>query len=356
MSIAALVASALISAAPSAAPVASEVSTDFDGRASLDAAITQVRRIAFRSSAVDWLAVERDLGERADKASDAIDMLPIYRDLLDSLGDGHSFVQADATSLEAYRTRHGKELHADSSRKRATSAFVGRSESAGEALPLPGGSVARLVTIPAMEGGGARANANADALFSAFSAGFDTTCGYVLDLRGNSGGNLWPMLIGISPLLGDGQYGWERNAEGSEKPYARLSRGEAIVLEGEYADMTMARSEHWRPLDATSRPVALLLDDGTASSGEGVAVAFIGRAETRSFGQRTYGVASANEGVLLADGVNLVITTSMMRDRLGAVHADGIEPDEVTEPGTPTLDAAREWLASRPGCRVAATR
>lgn len=355
MLIASRIATILLSLAAlqGAAPVAA--AEPFDGRTALAAAIADVRQKAFRASAVDWPALEKDLDARADKALDAIDMLPIYRDLLDALGDGHSFVQTDAAALDAYRARHGEDLYASSSRKRSTSAFVGRREPSGEPLPLAGGKHARLVVIPAMEGGGARANASANALFAAFSADVDASCGYVLDLRGNTGGNVWPMLIGISPLLGDGLYGWERSADGSEQPYARLENGAAVVLDGEYAGMAMARAEAWRPLDATAHPVALLLDDGTASSGEGVAVAFVGRPETRSFGQTSYGVASANEGILLADGVNLVVTTSMMRDRLGGVHPHGVEPDEPTEPGDATLAAARAWLAARPACAAGNT-
>src|SRR5690606_33060630 len=30
------------------------------------------------------------------------------------------------------------------------------------------------------------------------------TCGWIVDLRANSGGSLWPPLTGLGPLLGDG--------------------------------------------------------------------------------------------------------------------------------------------------------
>ena len=28
------------------------------------------------------------------------------------------------------------------------------------------------------------------------------------DLRGNIGGNMWPMIAGVGPILGDGIIGW----------------------------------------------------------------------------------------------------------------------------------------------------
>ncbi len=32
--------------------------------------------------------------------------------------------------------------------------------------------------------------------------------GWIVDLRWNSGGNMWPMIAGIGPLLGNGTYGY----------------------------------------------------------------------------------------------------------------------------------------------------
>lgn len=32
--------------------------------------------------------------------------------------------------------------------------------------------------------------------------------GWIIDLSENSGGNMWPMLLGLSPILGDGIYGY----------------------------------------------------------------------------------------------------------------------------------------------------
>ena len=32
-------------------------------------------------------------------------------------------------------------------------------------------------------------------------------CGWIVDLRSNTGGNMWPMLAGIGPVLGEGKVG-----------------------------------------------------------------------------------------------------------------------------------------------------
>lgn len=345
-----LIASALLQTPPA---------EPFDGAARVHEAVEAVRAVALNPAGADWAALEAELAAEAAGAEDTADLLPVYVRLLDALGDHHSFVQADAALLEAHEARAGRGLYAGRPRRELTSAFIGREEIAGRDLALYGGGSARVLTVPQMAGGGAVARQRATALFEAVAGAGEGTCGYVVDLRGNQGGNVWPMLVGLSPLLGDGPQGVERDASGRDLAYAELREGAAVVLEGEYAGMAAARAEGWRPLPGlTEAPVAVLIDDAVASSGEGVAVAFSGRPSTRFFGERTFGVASSNTGVTLSDGVNLVVTTGMMVDRLGRIHPEGISPDETVAhgPGDPAdpedavVEAAADWLADQPGC------
>jgi len=318
----------------------------FNGRARLTSALAKVREVAFRSAEVDWTALESELGPRADRAGGPGDMLPIYRDLLSALGDEHSFVQADPALVEAYVVQAGQPLYAPKAGARR-SVFSGRSVSTAQDVAL-GAARARIVVVPAMSGGGAKAAEAADRLFDAVT-GPGEVCGYVVDLRGNTGGNVWPMLLGLNPLLGDGDYGIERDRTGRDAAYARIADGAAIVLEGEHKDMAMVRAGHWRRVDATTAPVALLIDGLTASSGEGVAVAFQGRPNTRTFGETTYGVASSNLGVPVEDDINLVVTVAMMVDRQGHIYPQGIAPDTVADAHA-TREAALVWLQAQPGC------
>jgi C-terminal processing protease CtpA/Prc len=81
----------------------------------------------------------------------------------------------------------------------------------------------------------------------------------------------------------------------------------------------------------TSPPVVVLIDGGTASSGEAVAIAFQGRPRTRFIGSATRGLSSSNEGFELSDGANLVITVGLDVDRTGRSYADQVLPDETIE-------------------------
>ncbi len=326
----------------------------FDPAARVREAIAVVRPVAYRSAHVDWDAMEADMLHYAEGAKDTADMLPAYQTLVFGLGDGHSFQQPTPEATAAWRERHGdRRLRPDlPPRHRSTSSFVGRTEVEHRDLPLNAAHDVRLVVTPQFSGGGPRGEAYADALFRAVAEASPRTCGYIIDLRGNGGGNFWPMVTGLSGLIGDSPQGLYRDAQGRDSTYAQLRNGRALIAEGDQAGTVMAQAPSWRELPALARaPVAVLVDDGTASSGEGVALAFVGRANTRSFGARTFGVASANNGFPLSDGTNLVITVAMMVDPTGQIHPEGYTPDELVDPtGETAVEVARAWLKTQAAC------
>ena len=95
----------------------------------------------------------------------------------------------------------------------------------------------------------------------------------------------------------------------------------------------------------------------TGSAGEGVAMAFRGRPDARSFGEATAGVPTGNTLHRLQDGAGLVLTEGIGVDRTGRTYETRIRPDQPvasdwTRYGTaadPVVDAATKWLDGR--CR-----
>jgi carboxyl-terminal processing protease len=163
------------------------------------------------------------------------------------------------------------------------------------------------------------------------------------------------MLVGIGPLLGEGEAG-ATVASNQRVPWfyrdGAAYAGNQLVMR---VDSPYRR--------ATTPPVAVLIGAMTRSAGEAMVVAFRGRPSTRSFGAPTWGVPTVNDSKVLADGALLVLTTAVTADRTGAIYEDGIEPDqriaEVHPPGADeapdlTLQAAEEWLRAQPGCLRAA--
>lgn len=326
----------------------------FDHDTQIAAAIAVVRPVAFRSRAVDWNALAVDMRLRTADARDDIDMLPAWAALAQGLGDGHSFIQPSPEATAGWRERYGDRPYLPDApaRRRLTSPFVGREGVASRTVAINSAHDAELVTVPAVSGFDDAATAYGSQLFKTIADAGPRTCGYMLDLRGNTGGNVWPMLLGLSGLLGDGPQGRSEDSAVRIDDYATLKEGSAVVLAEQGRGLTMMTIAGWRPLHRlAAAPVALLLDGATASSGEGVAVAFAGRPATRTFGVGTYGVASSNEGFALADGTNVVVTTAMMVDRDGHTYPNGLSPDEpVAGSGDEPVAAAAAWLASQSGC------
>lgn len=341
-----------VAAGDAQAPPAA-VQPGFDGLARYRDVVDQLRREALQGGSAGFELAATTLESRARDARDVVDLLPVYRDLLAALGDRHSFVQASEDLLAAHSARTGQPLYPPVAGPRWTSTLTGR-PIGSRLAPLGGEAFAQVIVVPAMEGGGRRASANAQVLHDATLVDQGRACGAVVDLRGNIGGNAWSMLLGLSSLIGEGDYGRSVDARGTSAAYASLSGGAVIVLEGEYAGQAMARLETPPSDDAVGRPIAVLIDDATASSGEQVAIELIGRDTVRVFGQRTYGVASSNLGVPAGDDVNLVVTTAWMQDRQGRTWPDGVEPDvEVRGAPEVVLEAALAWLSEQPGCRSA---
>jgi C-terminal processing protease CtpA/Prc len=100
-----------------------------------------------------------------------------------------------------------------------------------------------------------------------------------------------------------------------------------------------------------------LIDRETGSSGEGIAIAFRGRPDTRFFGELTFGAATSTFPYKLSDGSQIYLVTGVMLDRNGNEYRDGIAPDvEVLSMATittsdPVIRAASEWLAGAKSCR-----
>jgi hypothetical protein len=164
-------------------------------------------------------------------------------------------------------------------------------------------------------------------------------CGWVIDLTGNGGGNMWPMLNGLDPLLGDAPFGSFVSTRGTE---FWQRRDGAITL---LAALQPAAPPAFALVHANA-PLAILIGPGTASSGEITTAALIGRANVRTFGQATADFATANTTFILSDGAHLMVTSAYLRDRTGRQYAGPLVPDVATSPDAAQGEAVK-WLATQ---------
>ena len=178
------------------------------------------------------------------------------------------------------------------------------------------------------------------------------TCGWVVDLRLDHGGDPWGMLAGVGPILGEGQVGSFVDADGKQFPWF-YHNGQALLGQAVLAQVDAAYHLK-RPMP----PVAVLTSRFTASAGEAIVVAFRGRSHTRSFGDITAGVPTGNTGKTLSDGALLVVTGVLDADRTGRTYDSPLLPDQLVGADWTQLDtendsvlqAATAWLRSQPEC------
>lgn len=173
-------------------------------------------------------------------------------------------------------------------------------------------------------------------------------CGWIVDLRGNGGGNMWPMLIGIGPILGEGIAGSFIAVNGNQEKWA-YQDGKGLINGIAVAEVT------GQPYSLTNpdSPVAVLFDSSTMSSGEAIAISFIGRPNTRSFGNNSKGLTTATKGYPLSDGAIILLADAFDADRNGKVYEHAIVPDVQVENDIPGVipDEALQWLATQPECK-----
>jgi C-terminal processing protease CtpA/Prc len=174
--------------------------------------------------------------------------------------------------------------------------------------------------------------------------------GWVVDLRRNTGGNMWPMLAGVGPIAGAGELG--AFVFPTEQLPWTYHAGQALL-----GPHILAQVDQPYDLRRPLPQVAVLLSRLTASSGELTALAFAGRPGAHSFGEPTAGVPTANDATELPDGAMVCLTVALGADRTGRAYDGPIVPDQPVGAdwarfgGTddPVLQVAIAWLRAELG-------
>ncbi|HOO09345.1 MAG TPA: S41 family peptidase [Cyclobacteriaceae bacterium] len=162
--------------------------------------------------------------------------------------------------------------------------------------------------------------------------------GWLVDLRGNTGGNMWPMVAGIGPILGEGTAGYFIDSNDVKNAFG-YQDGASFYGEKPVVGVSFP----YTLLSADSK-VAILVDHATTNAAEAVAIAFIGKANARSFGPTTCGRAGGNQAFTLSDGSILYLTVSFLKDRAETAQRGELTPDEIVTDPILVFDKAVEWI------------
>ncbi|MEO1289644.1 MAG: S41 family peptidase [Chloroflexota bacterium] len=159
--------------------------------------------------------------------------------------------------------------------------------------------------------------------------------GWIVDLRENNGGNMWAMLTSIGAIVGERIYGYFVNRERElfhwgYKDSASFYENDIVYTANNPAQLV-----------SDDYPLAVLVSNWTASSGEITLIACLSHPRVRVFGNPTAGIPTANDLFKLDDNTTLVLTSFVTMDTRGNVHETSIIPDVVC---TNPLVMAQKWL------------
>jgi C-terminal processing protease CtpA/Prc len=292
----------------------------------VDKALDIMERNSIMRNLIEWEEFREITFERASELNDMSDAHVSIRDAVMRLGDNHSRL------ILPDRAAARKKLDDSSGGPPPWTPVSGR------LLDQHIG----LITVPAFSGiNTKRMQLYVDEMHAVMkSIDSDEVCAWIVDVRANSGGNVFPMLSGIGPILGSGTAGGGVNANGSTF-YLSVENGRS----GKAGPSGRSyRLKNRKP------PVAVLIGHKTASSGEAIALSFIGREETLTFGEPTAGFTTGNRGFNLSDGAVLNLTVSVMSDRIGRRYGGSIQP-QVAASNDEIMSAAAGWLNSLGACR-----
>lgn len=276
-----------------------------DAKREVDSALALAKTYALWRDTISWSTVEASVRRAAAGAQNAADVHPALRFLARSLGDGHSSFYTPR-DMKAFRSAANTPL-IDIHLEERDIGYIYLSGYLAENIDSARAYVERM-------------HADIDRVTPAVA------CGWVVDLRGNTGGVPEPMLVAVEPFV-------SRDSVQTEE------RAGIAAWFGQRSPMTRRALEQ--------AYVALLVGLQTGSAGERVALLLRRRAHTRTFGSTTARATSRRSMYRLPDGASLAIATAPMRQ--GASRGlEPIVPDETVPSdgtsGDPVLRAAARWL------------
>lgn len=292
--------------------------TSSTAQAYLDNIVGDMQAYSVNRKTIDWPVFKQKVNDKVRGAQSIAETYPAINLALTLLGDNHSsYTTATGTLIYGTRT-------------------IFCTDGTPTAVPVtPKLGYVKIIGFP---GGGTDAINFAQSIQLAIKqADTDDIRGWIVDLRGNTGGNMWPMLAGVGPILGEGIAGYFIEPDGSTTAWS-YQNGVASMDQRE-----MVRVSEPYVLRRPNPKVAVLTDRVTASSGEAITVSFKTRANTRSFGTPTCGLSTATANRVLSDGAVLNLTQGTLADRTKKLYGTQIQPDEELYSST-AVDRAIAWL------------
>lgn len=261
-----------------------------------------------------WLYVEKvnidTYKQKADSLKKHIDstedLMPLFQQMFDEAQDNHSFFWINNKKYAS----HFGQLSEDDIRKPLIDALEN-----GDGIYL-----ARIIdNIGYLRIPQDNTSDNAKAMQSHSQNFHQQVCeiheqnpeGWIIDLRLNTGGNMYPMISSISALIGSGDFAYQVDRDGTTTNW---SIKELAIMQGE--DTITSLRESCLP-DLSKEKLVVLTSQITGSSGEITALALSKRPNTYFIGEQTAGFMTSNELIRLPQETFLLLAHAYEANRYG---------------------------------------
>lgn len=324
-----------------ASPALSQSFKNDEVRSILDSTLSVMKNNAINTNKVNWKVLKQSAYIQASNVKSPSDLGNVIRTLFKTIDDSHGkFFYRD--SIFQWLGNYNISLISDSVKNE----WEKRS---GIKTAIIDNNIGYL-RIPSIIGDG-RADYDREA-----QKLNDSLCvllaknikGIVLDLRINGGGAMFPMILGLKQLLGDGKLG-EFRVKLKKEDWALVNN--AFKLDTN----TMASINPKYNIKAETIPCVLLIGPGTGSSGEFLIMAFKGRKNTVLLGTNTVGAVTVLNGFQVTKSAFINLAVGYGRDRNGIDYTKPLTPDIILNKTDHFNDlkkdekvrAAVQWINSR---------
>lgn len=281
----------------------------------LNSALDIMEENSIYKDSIDWPTVRSELLQKAKQVNTIKEVHPLIREAILKLGDGHTvFLSAEQQAV-----------------------FFNEKNELPQIISSILDDNIAYIQIPGFVGSHNNAKKFASSIIKEIEyLDSHNPSKWIVDLSQNTGGNMWPMFLGLSPLLDEGIHGyfyypdknlvsWKFN---NDSVYA--DDNEKLTLDNIY-----------RISDRNIKNIVVLIGRNTASSGEATTILFKGLKNVKFIGDYSSGLTTSNQGFNLKDGATIYLTTSFFLDRDKKIYGSKIEPDIFSDQ---PIRYAIEWL------------
>ncbi len=190
------------------------------------------------------------------------------------------------------------------------------------------------VHLPEFSGSSSQGKRYANTLYHKLTS--KTYKGIIIDLRNNLGGDIGPMLAGVSPVVPNGKLFEIVNS---------ANKSTSVTFQGSVTNNMGTKIDLGKVKKITGIPVAVILNRWTASSGELTALALENNPNVKTFGGNSAGYTSINDTYTMYNGAQVNITAEKVKKNNGRILFNNkIKPDVQTNK---PIVQANKWLLGR---------